>query len=183
MATLDKRVVGIDKRDAKGRLVKGHSLGARSKGVLKGTGKRCTHESLLRKVTNEARKGIEGQIADQAPEFIAKLLQQAAEGDVAAANAVLKYIPPAKAESVVDNAHDLAQLPPDVRIREINARAAEGSLSLEQAKALTELARQEIEMSIIAPLKANLLMLKTGEKNIAEVLTHLAGLIDTQTAT
>jgi hypothetical protein len=95
-------------------------------------------------------------------EIVESLAERAKDGDTAAAGLLLRHVAPPAPRSVIRRASHLADLPPDVRMREIAKLAAEGQITVEHAQALSAFARQEMETSILAPIRAVLLAIKTG---------------------
>lgn len=100
------------------------------------------------------------------------LARQAVAGDVSAASTLLRHASPAAQRTVVRGAEDLNDLPPDVRLAAIAVKAQGGELSLEAAQALAGLAKAEIEAQVIAPLRAAVAAVKTGQ-TVAEVMPRL----------
>jgi hypothetical protein len=96
-------------------------------------------------------------------DIIETLAQAAKDGDVGAASLVLRHVAPPSLRSVIRRAEHLADLPPDLRMREIAALAARGEISVEHATALMSLARAELETSVLQPLRAAIKALRAGE--------------------
>ena len=111
------------------------------------------------------------------PEVVAMLVQAAKEGDIKAAGLLLRHMAPVIPTSVVRGGNDLAHLPPDQRVREIAAAVAKGEMPIEHGRELTAMARQELEVSIMGPLRAALAAIKAGEA-ASKVMAQLASSID-----
>ncbi len=106
-------------------------------------------------------------------------MEQALEGDTGAANTLLGYaIPSTSNETTVAGLDDLVGLAPETRIRRINERALAGDLLLEHARVLTDAARQEAEVELLAPMRRLLGEVSAGSITLPEAIDRLAQLHD-----
>lgn len=104
------------------------------------------------------------------------LIEEAKAGDPGARQLLLKLTHPRSPPTIIEGFAQFADLPPDERVREIARATAEGRLSLEAAAALSSLARDELEVSILAPIRAAIARIKAGAA-IPDVLRDLSAVV------
>lgn len=98
---------------------------------------------------------IREQFAGDIPALVDKLKELALGGDVGALRLLLSYeAPPPKISDVVlEDCAELADLPPDLMLDEVNRRVALGQMPLEHGRILSDLARQRMEAQVISKLR------------------------------
>ena len=161
-------------RDAKGRFLNGRPKGIketrpRPPRVLPVIERQALVATATEVVAAKAMPLLES--------VIGKLAEKALEGDVAAANTLLRYSVVPAPKTVVRGLEGIAHLAPDQRIRAIAQAVAAGKVPIEDAAAVTALAKAEIESRILSPLRAAIMALKAG-KAAGEVLAQLAEVLD-----
>ena len=110
-------------------------------------------------------------------EIVSVLAAAAKGGNIQAASLLMKHIAPPMPRSVVRQAEHLADLPPDIRMREIARAAARGEMSVEHAQILTGFAEKELETAILVPLRTAIRALQTGE-DAGRAMQHLLAALD-----
>ena len=142
-------------------------------GRPKGGTPRAKRDKLL-KTANEILLDV---ARDDLPQVISQVVDLAKEGDLKAAGLLLRHMAPVVPNTIVRAGDGLAHLPPDQRVREIAAAVAKGEMPIEHGRELTAMARQELEVSIMGPLRAALAAIKAGEA-ASKVMAQLASTID-----
>jgi hypothetical protein len=161
-------------RDPKGRFLRGRPKGIketrpRARVLLPILERQALAATATEMVAAKAMPVLDG--------VVSKLAEKALDGDVQAANILLRYSVVPVSKTVVRGLEGIAHLPPDQRIQAIAQAVAAGKVPVEDAAAVTALAKAEIEARILAPLRAALMAMKAG-KAAGEVLAQLAEVLD-----
>ena len=161
-------------RDRKGRFVNGRPPGLKEKGPRKA---RVVNLLERQAILLTAAETVAAKALPQLEGVVAKLVERALEGDVSAANTLLRYSVVPVSRTIIRGMEGIAHLPPDQRIQAIATAVTAGQISTEDGAALTALARAEIESRVLMPLRAAVLALKAG-KSAGEVLAQLSEVLD-----
>jgi hypothetical protein len=169
--------------NARGRFKAGNKAGHLARGISKGERQReaLAVKRAAQEVRQAAIEAAKKTVVGSLPLVIESLRARAIEGDTAAIALMLKHsLPLTGDETTIVGGEGLEQLPPERRVQEINRRMLQGTMPIEHARAAMDSARQEIESSVILPLRTIMLDLKRGIPAVEAVsrLIHLADTLD-----
>jgi hypothetical protein len=168
----DNPAVQCDDRRHNGQFIKGNKAAYAARGKPKNG---ALIDKLRSQIPPTATEYVQDMLDERLPELLEKTLNSAVAGDTAASAQIFRMIKLPQ-RSLIRNKEQLSYMPPDQRMSAISQAAAAGILSLEEARALSELTKNEIEYSILKPLKTALLALKSGS-TVEEVLGKLTNII------
>jgi hypothetical protein len=143
-------------RDEKGRFMPGASPGRPRGSKDKGPRKtRITSRHRLA-LTQTAAERVQVLVSPQLERLINEVTTQALDGCRQSQALLLRLTVPPATGTVIRGASDLASIPPDMRVKVIAQRVAEGQLTVEAGEALAKLAKEEMEAGLILPLRSAL---------------------------